>query len=156
MKKLVFVIMLAVVASVTYGQKVNLSGNWKLNETKSELGDQFSLAPDVIILKHSKKTLEVEKHGSMQGEDYVVNDLFTLDGEKCKNPGFTEESVKTSTATWDKKTKLLKVVSLIPMQDGSEVEITEEMTIKEGSLVIESTAASAYGDLFETFVFDKE
>ena len=76
MKKFAFFIALAIIATSTYGQKT-LSGSWTLNDEKSELGDQFSLAPNTITLKQGKKSLEVEKHGSMQGEEYVVNEAPT-------------------------------------------------------------------------------
>lgn len=155
MKRIVFVISLAIIASSVYSQKVNLSGTWKLNESKSELGDQFSLAPNTIVLKHEKKSLEVEKQGSMQGTEYTSNDILTLDGEECENPGFMD-SVKKSTAVWDKKTKVLKIISKIPMEDGTDVDITEEMTMDGENLILESTASSSYGDLVERFVFDKQ
>ena len=45
MKNFVFIIALAFLSATAFGQKVNFSGDWKLNESKSELGYEFSLAP---------------------------------------------------------------------------------------------------------------
>ena len=142
-------------AATAFGQKVNFSGEWKLNEGKSELGYQFSLAPDNIVVKHTKKTIEVEKHGQMQGQEYTTNDLFTLDGEACENPGFGD-SVKKSTAVWNKKTRVLTITSVIPLDDGSDVELIEEMAMNEDNLVVGTTASSAYGEMYEKHVFDRE
>ena len=155
MKNIVFVIALAVISSTSFSQKVNFSGTWKLSKEKSELGDQFSLAPDNMVLKHSRKSLELEKSGSMQGEAYTLSDVYTLDGEECENPGWVDQ-IKTSTATWDKKTKVLKITSKIPLNDGGEVGVIEEIVMNGDNLVMESTASSDYGDLVERFVFEKE
>lgn len=155
MKNIVFVIALAVVSSTSFGQKVNFSGTWKFNSSKSEVGDQFSLAPDNMVLKHTRKSLELEKSGSMQGEAYTLSDVYTLDGEECENPGWMDQ-VKKSTATYDKKTKVLKINSKIPLDDGGEVELIEEIVMDGDNLVIESSAYTDYGDLVERFVFDKE
>ena len=155
MKNLVFVIAFAIISSTSFGQKVNFSGTWKLNTAKSELGDQFSLAPDNMVLKHTKKSLELEKSGSMQGEDYTLSDVYTLDGDKCENPGWMDQ-VKTSTATYDKKTKVLTINSTIPLDDGGEVDLVEELVMDGENLVLESSASTDYGDLMERFVFDKQ
>ncbi|MCJ7615410.1 MAG: hypothetical protein MUO43_02620 [Desulfobacterales bacterium] len=155
MQNIVFVIALAIISSTSFGQKVNFSGTWKINTSKSELGDQFSLAPDNMVLKHTKKSLELERSGSMQGEDYTLSDAYTLDGEECENPGWMGPA-KKSTATFDKKTKVLKINSKIPLDDGGEVELTEEIVMDGDNLVIESSAYTDYGDLVERFVFDKE
>jgi len=155
MKKIGLVIAMAFMVSITFGQKVNFSGEWKLNAEKSELGAQFSIAPDNIVVKHTRKTIEVEKHGQMQGQEYTTNDLFTLDGKACENPGIGN-SVKKSTAVWNKKTKVLTIASVIPLDDGSDVELIEELAMEEDNLVIGTSAASAYGEMFEKYVFDKE
>ena len=79
MKNIVFVIALVLLSSSGFSQKVNFSGTWNLNTEKSELGDEFSLAPNSIILDHSKKVIDVEKNGEFQGQSYTTNDHFTLE-----------------------------------------------------------------------------
>ena len=155
MKNITFVIALAILSSTAFGQKVNFTGNWKLNSQKSEMGDQFSLAPNSMVVKHSKKLLEVEKNSEMQGEAYTTNDSFTLDGEECENPAWME-AVKKSKALLDKKSKVLTITSSIPWQDGSEIVIIEKYSMDGDNLVLESNASSSMGDLAERFVFDKE
>ena len=154
MKNIVLVIALALLTSTGFSQKVNFSGTWTLNEAKSELGDHFSLAPNTMVLDHSKKSIDVEKSGEMQGQEYTSNDHFTLDGEKCENPGWMD-GIKTSTATWDKKTKVLKISTTIPME-GAEVEINEEYIMNGDNMVIESVIVSGYGEMVERIVFDKQ
>jgi hypothetical protein len=57
MRNFVFIIALAFLSATAYGQKADFSGDWKLNESKSELGYEFSLAPKAMTLVHTKKHL---------------------------------------------------------------------------------------------------
>jgi len=155
MKTIVFVIALMALSSAGYGQKVNFSGDWKFNSELSEQGDQFSLAPNSIVVKHTKKTLEMERNSTWDGQDFTTNDFFTLDGKECKNPGMMD-SIKISTATYDKKTQKLTITSYVELEDGTEVEIIEEIKMESAYLIINSSVASSYGDMFEKFVFDKQ
>lgn len=155
MKNIVFVIALVVLSAAGYGQKVNFSGDWKFNSELSELGDQFSLAPNSVVVKHTKKTLEMERNSTWDGQDFTTNDFFTLDGKECENPGMMD-SIKKSTATYDKKTQKLTITSYVELEDGTEVEIIEEIKMEGENLVIESSVASSYGDMLEKFVFDKQ
>ena len=155
MKNIAFVIALVVLSSAGYGQKVNFSGDWKFNTELSELGDQFSLAPNSIVVKHTKKTLEMERNSTWDGQDFTTKDFFTLDGKECENPGMMD-SIKKSTATYDRKTKKLTITSYVELEDGTEVEIIEEIKMEGAYLVIDSSVSSSYGDMFEKFVFHKQ
>ena len=55
----------------------------------------------------------------------------------------------------DDKTSL-KVVSKMSMGDGGDVTINEVYKLDGGSLVIESTSSSSFGDMSEKMVFDKK
>ena len=155
MKNIVFVMALVVLSSAGYGQKVNFSGEWKFNNDLSEQGDQFSLAPNSLVVLHTKKTLEMERHSTWDGQDFTTEDFFTLDGRECENPGMMD-SIKKSTATYDKKTKKLSITSYVELEDGTELEIIEELSMEGEKLVIDSAVSSPYGDMFEKFVFDKQ
>jgi hypothetical protein len=153
MKNFVFIIALAFLSATAFGQKVNFSGDWKLNESKSELGYEFSLAPKTMKIEHTKKTLDLARVFDFNGQKYEDKAHYTLDGEVCENTGFME-SVTKSTASFDKKTKSLKIVT-----EGSSQEMdythTQIMSMKEGNLVVASEAASDMGEMVETFVFEK-
>jgi len=119
------------------------------------MNDQFSMAPDALVMKQDKKTLSIERHSSFQGESFSFTDNFTLDGKECENRGWMD-SVKKSTAVWDKGKKSLTITSKIPMQDGGDMTITEILSMDGDNLVVESTASSSFGEMTEKFVFDKE
>jgi hypothetical protein len=154
MKNFVFVIALAFLSATAFGQKVNFSGEWKLNEQKSELGDQFSLAPNAMTVVQSKKTLDLTTTSEFDGTEIEGKQHLTLDGEKCENAGFME-SVTISTALLDKKAKSITIVTNGSVE-GMEYTLTQVMTLEEENLVVLSEAASDMGEISEKFVFDKQ
>ena len=155
MKHFAYFLAILLISSSAYAKKADFSGKWKINRAKSELNDQFSMAPDALVMKQDKKTLSIERHSSFQGETFTFTDNFTLDGNECENRGWMD-SVKKSTAVWDKGKKVLTITSKIPMQDGTEMTVTEVFSMEGENLVLEATAASSFGDMTEKFVFDKE
>jgi len=154
MKNFAFIIALAFLSATAFGQKVNFSGDWKLNESKSELGYEFSLAPKAMKVEHTKKTLDLTSTSEWDGQEVESKSHFTLDGEVSENVGFAE-SVTKSTASFDKKAGTLKIVTN-GSAEGMDYTITQIMSMKEDNLVVELEAASDMGEMVETHVFDKE
>jgi len=155
MKQIFYLLMFSLISFSSMAEGTDFSGTWNLNKSKSTLNDQFSFAPGQIILVQSPDGLTVEKHSSFQGQDFTINDKFTLDGKECINEGW-QNTQKKSTATWSADEKLLTITTKIPMQDGGEMTITETYQIEENSLKIVTAASSSFGDLNETYLFDKQ
>jgi hypothetical protein len=154
MKNFAFVIALAFLSATAFGQKVNFSGDWKLNDSKSELGYDFSLAPKTMTVVQTKKTLDLTNVSVLDGQEIESKQHFTFDGEVSENVGFME-SVTKSTAAFDKKAKNIKIVTNGSVE-GMDYTLTQTMEMKEGTLVVLSEAASDMGEMVETFVFDKK
>lgn len=155
MKKSIITSILFFIPAVIFTQTINFSGTWQLNPDSSQLNYEFSLAPREIIITHDGNNLTVEKHSNFQGQDYTSVDRFTLDGNECINPGFME-SQKKSTAVWSEDKTFIKIISKMNAGDFGEVTITEIYKMKNGKMVLESTASSSYGDLYEVMVYDKK
>jgi hypothetical protein len=155
MKKISILLALAVISSLAIGQKVNFSGTWNINREKSELNDQFSMAPNSLVVEQSKKELSIQRNSSWQGQDFSFTDKITLDGNVCENVGFMD-MVKKSTAVWNDDKRSIKIISSFEMQDGSEMTITENLSMDGKQMVLNATASSSYGDMSEVFVFDKQ
>lgn len=155
MKKISILLALALISSLAIGQKVNFSGTWNINRGDSELNDQFSMAPNSLVIDQSKKELTIQRNSSWQGQDYSYTDKFTLDGKVCENVGFMD-MVKKSTADWNEDKRSLKITSTIGMQDGSDMTITETLSKEGDQLVLNTTATSSFGEMSEVFVFDKQ
>jgi hypothetical protein len=155
MKKFIYLIAMVLISSAAIGQKADFSGTWKINREKSQLGDQFSMAPNSIVVEHNKKKMSLQRNSSWQGQDYSYTDKFTLDGEECENIGMMD-MVKKSTVVWNDDKKSLKITTKIEMQDGTDMTIIENLAMDGENLVMETSASSSYGDMSEVFVFDKE
>ena len=154
MKKPVVLLAILLISVFASAQGINFSGSWKLNSSKSKLGDQFSMAPKEIIVTQNGNNLNIEKHSEFQGQTYTSTDKLTLDGKECINAGFMD-SEKKSTAVWSGDKKSLKISSKIPVQ-GETMTIVEMYKMDGSSLVIEASASSSYGDMAETMVYDKK
>ena len=154
MKNLAIALALVLFSSLTIAQKVDYSGEWKLNEDKSELGYEFSLAPASITVKHTKKTLDMKIVNVWDGQEIVNDQHYTLNGKETENIGFAE-SVTKSTAVVVKETKAIKIVTN-GSAEGMDFTITQVISLKDGNLVVEAEAVSDMGDLIETYVYDKQ
>jgi hypothetical protein len=155
MSKIVFLLAMLLVSTIVSAQTPDFSGNWTLNKTTSKLNDQFSMAPKDIIVIQAGNDFKVEKHSSFQGNDFTINDKFTMDGNECINPGW-QDSQKKSTVVWAEDKQSLKITTKFPMGDSGEMTIIEVYKMNGSSLVIETSASSSFGDVAETLVFDKQ
>lgn len=153
MKNLLVLTALIFLSASAFGQKANFSGSWKLNEQESKLGYQFSLAPKSLNVVHAKKTLDLNSTGEWNGREIENRQHFTLDGKECENAG-PLETVTRSTASYDRKTKILKITTR-GTAEGMDYTLEQLMSLREDQLVIESEARSEMGSMYETFVFDK-
>lgn len=156
MKKLIYLLAFSMLSIATMGEGINFSGTWKLNNEKSILFEQFSLAPTQLIVIQTADTIMVEKHGNFQGTDYVTKDKFSLDGKECFNPGMMPDSKKTSTAAWSEDGKILTISTKMPTQDQGEATMKEVYRMEEPNLKIELSAASSMGEMSETYLLDKQ
>lgn len=155
MKKMVFIFATLLISSIVSAQVPDFSGNWKLNNSKSKLSDQFSMAPKDMIVAQTGNDFNMERHSNFQGTDFTINDKFTLDGKECVNPGW-QDTQKKSVALWSDDKLSLTITTKIPMGDNGEMTIVEIYKMDGGNLVIQTSASSSFGDVAETQVFDKQ
>lgn len=155
MKKTLFLLGTLLISVVASAQVINFSGTWKLNNPKSKLNEQFSMAPKEIIVTQKDNDFNLERHSSFQDQDFTINDKLTLDGKECINPGWQNTQKKSVVNISDDKNSLT-ITTKIPMNDGGEMTLIEVYKMDNGNLVIDSKASSSFGDLAETMVFDKQ
>lgn len=153
MKKSILLTMLILLTIIGSAQ-TNYSGTWNLSKSKSKLNADFSMAPLKLIIQQENNMLKLERHSNFQGNEFTSNTSYTLDGKECINEGWQDMKIK-SNCTWDSDLKVLTIKSKIPTQDGSEMQITETYSMVDGNLKIQSSASSSWGDLEETWVFEK-
>jgi hypothetical protein len=155
MKNIAIIFALVLFSSAAIAQKVNYSGEWKLNEDKSELGYDFSMAPASMTVTHTKKALDLKSVNVFDGQEVATESHFTLDGEETENIGFGESATK-STAVFDKKTSVITIETAGSAEGVGDWTSTQIMSMKEGSMVVKFDAASDMGEIAEIYVFDKQ
>lgn len=151
MKKMFLFLIAVVFSAVSFGQ--NISGSWKLNESKSKLNDQFSFSPKALKVTQDGNNLVLTKTIEFQGESMETSEKYSLDGAECSNPGFMD-ATKKSTVTISDDKKTIKISSKVSMDNG-DINIEEIFSINEGNLVFVSKSSSSFGDMEETAVYDK-
>jgi hypothetical protein len=144
---------LLVLISILASAQISFTGNWSLNQSKSKLNAEFSMAPTKLIIEQNSNELKVERHSNFQGNEVKSIDKFTLDGKECVNAGWGD-SQKKSTCKWDADKKKLTIVTKIPMFDDGEMTLNEVYSLNGKELVVESTAVSSFGELKETMVYN--
>jgi len=155
MKRIIYLIAFSLITLTSMAKVPDFSGTWDINKEKSTLNEQFSMAPNQLILVQSAETLDVEKHATWQDQEFTMNDKFTLDGKECVNPGW-QDSQKTSTAAWSADGNTLTITSKLPMQDGTEMTIIENYQLEGDNLKLNVSASSSFGEMAETFIFNRK
>ena len=135
-------------------KKPDFSGTWKLNESMSELNEEFSFAPVQITITQEKNMLTAERKSIFQGNEYTMASKYTLDGKESKNKGF-QDMEYVSVAQWSDDGKSLVIKATFPMQDGGEMKSDDTYMIVEKQLTVKHHLNSSYGDVTEKWVFDK-
>lgn len=155
MKQIFYLLVFTLFSFSSMAKVPDFSGTWNLNKSKSTLNDQFSMAPNQVIIMQDMELLGVERHSSFQGQEFNIKDKFTLDGKECINDGW-QNTQKKSTAVWSADEKSLTITTKIPMQDGGEMTITETYQLEENNLKITASVSSSFGEVKETYLFDKQ
>ncbi|MFB6318140.1 hypothetical protein [Saccharicrinis sp. FJH54] len=155
MKHLTLLLFVLALSTASFAEKADFSGTWNIDKSKSTLNEQFSMAPNQLILTQDKNTLTIERHSSFRDQDFTFTDKLTLDGKECINKGF-RDSEKKSKAVWSDDAKTLIVTTKIPMQDGNELTLVEKYQLVDSNLQINVKASSSYGESEETYVFAQQ
>ncbi len=153
MKKTALIISALFISLIAFCQTPDFSGTWKLNRSKSKLGER-TFAPQEVVIVQKGNDLNVETHSDFQGQAVTRTNKYTLDGKECVNTGFRDSQIK-STAVWAGDKKSLKITSKFQMQNG-DMTMTAVYKMDGANLVIESSSSSSFGDRSETQVFDKQ
>jgi hypothetical protein len=141
-------------------KKVDFSGKWNLNESKSEMGEGnfFSAAKMTVTQKGNTLTIERTRTGR-DGQERTSGETLTLDGKE--NITKTENRNTTSVATWSGDGTTLTIKSNIEFNRQGEtfqMTRTEVWTLAEDGkiLKIKSDSSSSRGERSVTLVYDKE
>lgn len=146
--------------SAVQAQKANFSGEWKLNEAKSNLGQFSRMAPRKLKVDSQKDSLSVQRFAtSPDGNETTYTEKLSFDGKETESTVFGN-SKKKSTAKWSDDGQSLTVNSTIVFERNGqsfEVKVVEVWKLAEDGkmLSLESTSTSQMGTNTTSLLFDK-
>jgi hypothetical protein len=150
-------------ATIAPAPVVNFSGEWKLNESKSELG-QFGgrgAARSLKITSSDANGIAIERISTNQnGESVTRKESLTFDGKEAESAGGFGNSKRKATAKWsdDGKSMIISAVTTFE-REGQTMEIKQKETWKlsdnDQTLTIEATSSSSFGESTMKLVYEK-
>ena len=154
-----FVLFLLYPATTYAGDKVDFSGDWTLNEDKSEMGEGRFRPSATLKITQAENSLVTERtRTGRDGQVRKIRDEYTLDGEAKLTE--TERGSTNSTASWSEDGKTLTINSYRKMtREGQTFEITTEehwVLSDDGStLTIKTSSTSPRGERSSVLVYSK-
>ena len=157
-----FVTLLSLIVMIplcSFAANPNFSGQWTLNESKSEMGEGrfFSSAKMKVTQEGNTLTIERTRTGR-DGEERTTSETLTMDGKDNVVSGDNRNSVTTVTWSGDGSTLTIKSKREFNRQGETfEMNTTETWTLSgDGkTLTIKSDSSSGMGDRSATLVYDK-
>jgi hypothetical protein len=162
MKKFLFFLVAPAAMLLSFGSmpdRANFSGEWKLNESKSELGDiggRFAARSIKADQKADAITIARTLPGFNGGDPVTTTLTLGFDGREVESTGFGNSKRKSAAKWTDDQTLTISSVTTIE-RDGqtSEFKGTETWTMKDGSLSIVTVSSSPRGENTTKAVYDK-
>jgi len=137
----------------------DFSGEWKLNESKSNLG-QFGRAAKTLKIQGNVENIAIQRISTNQaGEAVTTDEKLTFDDKETESTVFGNNK-KKSKAKWSDDGKKLNVKSTIVFErngQSMEIKTTETWTLSDDgkTLTIDSTSESSRGTNTTKLVYDK-
>lgn len=149
--------------SATVINSVNFSGEWKLNESKSDLG-QFGgrgAARTLKVTSLDANGISIDRISTNQnGEQVTRTEKLTFDGKEVESAGGFGNSTRKATAKWSDDGKAMIIDAVMTFdRNGEKMEIKQKETwtlAADGqTLTIEANSSSSFGDMSTKLVYDK-
>ena len=146
-------------AFTTLPDHSNFSGDWKLNEGKSELGEfgaRFTPTAIKVDQKADAITIARTRPGFNGGDPVTTSITVTFDGKEVESTGFGNSKSK-STAKWNDDQTLVINTNTTFERNGqtSEIKGQETWTMKDGALSVVSVSTSPRGETTVKAVYGK-
>ena len=146
--------------SLILAQETDFSGEWILNDSKSDMGQGMFRVSKAISVRQKGNDLELEKiRTGRDGQEIKSTEKLTPDG----NPTVNEQGTRTTktTVTWSDDGKSITLVSNTTFsREGQtrEMSSTEIWTLDNTgkTLTVKYSGSSPRGEQKATLVYDKK
>jgi hypothetical protein len=165
MKKLTKILAFLLAPAVLFSfalrpDRANFTGEWKLNESKSDLGQFANYAPRVIKVTQAADSITITKTApSFNGDDVTTSETLSYDGKQTKSTIFGT-STRTASAKWSDDGQMLTITFVINLDfngQTTEVKGTETWVLADGgkTLVSQNNSSSSFGDIQAKGIYEK-
>jgi len=138
--------------------RVDLSGDWKLNESKSELGEFGGrFAARSIKIEQKEDAITISKTAPTRDGDATTTETLSFDGKVSESTAFGN-APKKSVAKWSDDGQSLGIsYTIVFDRNGqtSEIKGTETWSLKDGSLSQVTVSSSSRGENTTKAMYDK-
>jgi len=140
--------------------RADFSGEWKLNEAKSDLGQFANYAPRTIKITQTADSISISKVApGFNGEDVTLSETLSFDGKETKSTVFGT-STRTASSKWSDDGQSLSITYDLMLDfNGQQTEIkgTETFTLADGgkTLVSQNNSSSSFGDIQAKGIYEK-
>lgn len=141
--------------------RVNFSGEWKLNPDKSDLGQFANFATTSIKTDQSNDAIIIARTApSFQGDENTTSETLTFDGKETATK-LIGESSKKSKMKWTDDGQSFSITYTLNLDfNGQQMVIqgTEKWSLANDgkTLVVENNSSSDFGDMTTKSVYDKK
>jgi hypothetical protein len=141
--------------------RANFSGDWSLNESKSDLGQFANYAPRKIKIDQKDDAITISKTApSFNGDDLTTTETLSFDGKETESTVFGTSKRKASAKWSDDGQTLAITYDLMLDFNGQTTEIkgTETFTLTDGgkTLTSQNNSTSSFGDIAAKGVYEKK
>lgn len=139
----------------------NFSGEWKLNEGKSDLGQFANFAVRTVKADQKDDSITISRTApSFTGENYTTTETLSYDGKESESNLFGNSKKKAS-AKWSDDGQSLMITYTLSLDfNGQTTEVSgkEKWTLADGgkTLTLENNSTSSFGDLATKAVYEKQ
>jgi len=139
----------------------NFSGDWSLNEGKSDLGQFGPYAPRKIKVEQKDDAITITKTApSFTGEDVTTTETLSFDGKETESTVFGTSKRKASSKWSDDGQTLTITYDIMLDFNGQTTEIkgTETWTLGDGgkTLASQNNSSSSFGDIAAKGIYEKQ
>ncbi len=144
----------------TIPQKANFSGDWKLDESKSELGNAGGRVARSLKAEQKDNDITISRTtpGFNGGDPVTTTFTVTYDGKVTESTGFGG-SKRKSTGKWSDDEQTFTISSVMVFErngESMEIKSTETWSLtKEGLLSVVTQTSSSRGESTTKAVYSK-
>lgn len=157
------IVPVALLSFTFLADKANFSGDWKLNEGKSDFGQRgarFATKEIKVDQKADAVTISRTTPGFNGGEDVTNTETLTFDGKEVQGTGFGN-SVRKSSLKWAGDDQTFSIATNTTMDRNGQTmtfAATETWSLGDGgkSLTVTTVRTTQQGDVTTKAVYDKQ